>query len=223
MESKKYRGISLNKNYAILSLQIVLLFTACLSFGQGESNASSTTNVTNFNNTSVLHSKYIWSVTGIESDRITIALNQDGPDLFGRAKYEPENSDPWNGEVAGLVSGNQVHLAIAALKGDKQILSILDGILADQVISGRFFQESEGEMLEHGEFNATWINPDLSSYQPAKMPAKATNLAVPSDINQTSQQTIQPKSRFYDVRQDADRVLTGVGDISQIPIGMSGL
>jgi hypothetical protein len=30
------------------------------------------------------------------------------------------------------------------------------------------------------------------------------------------------KSRFHDVREDADRILTGVGDISQIPIGMGG-
>ncbi len=31
------------------------------------------------------------------------------------------------------------------------------------------------------------------------------------------------KSMYHDVREDADRILTGVGDISQIPIGMSGL
>ena len=30
------------------------------------------------------------------------------------------------------------------------------------------------------------------------------------------------KSRFHDVREDRDRILTGVGDISQIPIGMGG-
>jgi hypothetical protein len=202
---------------------MVLLLMDGLSVGQVESNATLATNVANFNNTSVSDLKYIWSVTGIENDRITMALDQGGADLFGRAKYEPEIGEPWNGEVVGLVSGNQVHLTIAALIGDKQILSILDGILADQSIGGRFFQTNEGEVLGRGEFNAVWINPDLSGYIPAKMPAIITNVTVPSDINQASQQPAPQKSRFYDVRQDADRVLTGVGDISQIPIGMSGL
>jgi hypothetical protein len=29
---------------------------------------------------------YIWSITGIESDMINMALNQDGQDLYGQAK-----------------------------------------------------------------------------------------------------------------------------------------
>jgi hypothetical protein len=102
-------------------------------------------------------------------------------------------------------------------------LSILDGILADQAISGKFFKANEGEMLDCGEFKATWINPDLSSYVPAKMPAMSTNLAVPSDINQTSQQVVTQKSRFYDVRQDADWVLTGVRGYKPDTYCMSGL
>ena len=166
---------------------MILLLMAGLSFGQEGSNASSTTNFMNFNNTSVPDLKYIWSVTGIESDRITMALDQDGSDLFGRAKYESENGQPWNGEVAGWISGDQVHLTIAALKGNRQILSILNGILADQAIIGKFFQTSEGKILDRGEFNASWINPDLSNYIPAKTPAITTNVTNLSDINQTFQ------------------------------------
>ena len=171
--------------------------------------------------------KYIWSISGIEKDQITMALNQEGNDLFGKAKYEPENGEPWNGVVAGSVSENRVHLAIAAMKGKEKVSTVLDGVLADGAISGEFFQASEGRISGSGEFNAVWINPDLSSYVSAKvnelgpeMPAPITNVSAPSVANQTDLQTSQPKSRFHDVHLDADRIQTGVGDISQIPIGM---
>jgi len=102
---------------------------------------------------------------------------------------------------------------------------VLDGVLADGAISGEFFQVSEGRISGSGEFNALWINPDLSSYVPAKvneleMRVPATNVSAPSAVNQTDLEASQPKSRFHDIHLDADRIQTGVGDISQIPIGM---
>jgi len=185
---------------------------------------TSTANLTGVNTTAA-NLKYIWSVSGIEKDQITMALNQEGNDLFGKAKYEPENGQPWNGVVAGSVSENRVHLAIAAIKGKKKISIVLDGVLADGAISGEFFQVSEGRISSSGEFNALWINPDLSSYVPAKvneleMRVPATNVSSPSAVNQTDLEASQPKSRFHDIHLDADRIQTGVGDISQIPIGM---
>ena len=185
---------------------------------------TSTANLTGVNTTAA-NLKYIWSISGIEKDQITMALNQEGNDLFGKAKYEPENGLPWNGVVAGSVSENRVHLAIAAIKGKEKISIVLDGVLADGAISGEFFQVSEGRISGSGEFNALWINPDLSSYVPAKvneleMRVPATNVSAPSAVNQTDLQASQPKSRFHDIHLDADRIQTGVGDISQIPIGM---
>jgi hypothetical protein len=70
-----------------------------------------TANITKASIAPALNLKYIWSISGIEKDQITMALNQDGNDLFGLAKYDPENGEPWNGVVAGFISGNQVHLA----------------------------------------------------------------------------------------------------------------
>ena len=188
---------------------------------------TSTANFTTVNTTAVVNLKYVWSVSGIEKDQITMALDQEGNDLFGKAKYEPEIGEPWNGVVAGSVSENRVHLAIAAMKGKEKVSTVLDGILADGTISGEFFQASEGRIAGSGEFNAVSINPDLSSYVPAKvnelepkMPVPSTNVSSPSTANQTDQQATQSKSRFHDVHLDADRIQTGVGDISQIPIGM---
>jgi len=193
---------------------------------------TSTANLTGVNTTAA-NLKYIWSISGIEKDQITMALNQEGNDLFGKAKYEPDSGETWNGVVAGSVSENRVHLAIAALKGMEKVSTVLNGILADGAISGEFFQASDGGISGSGEFNAVSINPDLSSYVPAKVnelvpevsvPAanatNATNVSALSDRDQTDLQSTQPKSRFHDVHLDADRIQTGVGDISQIPIGM---
>jgi hypothetical protein len=187
---------------------------------------TSTANFTTVNTTAA-NLKYIWSILGIEKDQITMALNQEGNNLFGRVKYEPENGEPWNGVVAGSVSENRVHLSMAAMKGGEKVSTVLDGILADGAIGGKFIQATEGRISGGGEFNAASINPDLSSYLPARvneqepvLPVPATNVSAPSAASQMDQQAPQPKSRFHDIHLDADRIQTGVGDISQIPIGM---
>ncbi len=67
-----------------------------------------------------------------------------------------------------------------------------------------------------------YINPELSGYTPAKVKELTPKMPI-SNINDTSDTTTnQQKTKYHDVRQDADRILTGVGDISQIPIGMGG-
>jgi hypothetical protein len=168
--------------------------------------------------------EYIWSIEGIETNRITLALHQQGRDLFGQAKYEPESGDAWNGEVVGLISENEVVLAITALIGDRQSSILLDGIFANESMKGRFFREKEGQLSDRGTFQAVWINPDVTSYEPAKIkatPSYTTNISSISSPAITDQASLQ-KTRYHDIHQDADRILTGVGDISQIPIGMGG-
>ncbi len=207
----KYGGICLNKRYIILS---ILFFTAGLSSGQDVYNSQDNITVPNLT--------YIWSITGIENDPVIMALNQEGNDLFGKAKYEPEdaNADSWNGAVAGLIMGDQVHLVITAMKGTKQVSTLLEGFFAADSISGKFFQTGGDNISSRGEFNAMWINPELSSYTPAIVKEPTPEIPI-SNINITSD-VIQQKTKYHDVRQDADRILTGVGDISQIPIGMGG-
>ncbi len=241
-EQEGYESMYLSKICVTILILLVFPFTASLSLSVEENliapaamsitsptNATSTANITNTNATTALNLIYIWSITGIEKDQITMALNQDGNDLFGQAKYEPDGGEPWNGEVGGLISGKHVYLVITALKGDKQVSTMMEGTIADDAISGRFFQSSEGQISGRGEFNAISINPDLSGYTPVKitepkmeMPTSATDVTAPADTGQVSQQAASKKSKYHDVHEDADRILTGVGDISQIPIGMGG-
>ncbi len=201
---------------------LVFLFTVGLSLGQDiYSSQNNTTNP----NAAVPNLMYIWAINGIENDQIIMALNQEGNDLFGQAKYESDNADPWNGVVTGLVFGDQVYLVIAALKGTEQVSIMLEGSFADGSISGKFFQTGGLNISNQGEFSAMWINPDLSSYVPAKVKEPVPEMPV-SNISTTLAPDTYPqypqKTVYHDVRQDADRILTGVGDISQIPIGMGG-
>ena len=102
---------------------------------------------------------------------------------------------------------------------------------ANQSLKGSFFRVSEDKISARGNFEATWINPDTSIYIPAIIQEPKVVASTSSDeasaiatdaTDQTHQQQPSLTSKFHDVRQDADKILTGVGDISQIPIGMGG-
>jgi len=64
---------------------------------------------------------YIWSVSGLEPGQVIMALNQDGKDLYGAAKYEPDSGQAWNAVVVGSIIGDNIVLALTALKSDAQV------------------------------------------------------------------------------------------------------
>lgn len=183
---------------------------------------------------------YVWSVTGIEEDgQVIMLLHQQGEDLYGQAKFEPDNGQAWNGLVVGMIENKNVSLALTAQKEDTICSYRLIGVYdpATESISGDLLQVCDGNITRRGKFQAVWINPDLSSYSPAAVESSrsaepssgrnedATKTEESANLTQASAASPTPaaeKSRFHDVRQDADRILTGVGDISQIPIGMGG-
>jgi len=182
---------------------------------------------------------YIWSITGIEEDgQVIMLLRQDGDDLYGQAKFEPDSGQAWNGLAVGMVDEDEVILALTAQKGDTLCSNRLIGRYdpSSESISGDIFQVCDGNITQRGQFHAIWINPDLTSYTPAAVvvsrPAELSSgqnadaltgdSASPAQPASTLPSTSDQKSRFHDVREDADRILTGVGDISQIPIGMGG-
>jgi len=226
----------------ILSLLLLLNVAVCMSLGQPSNdltiirnNAASQKNETTVTNASIVNETnisldYIWSATGLEPSQVIMVINQENEDLYGAAKYEPDGGQPWNADVIGSISGEDVEMVLIKMNGNEQSSFKMTGAFdaANQSIKGSFFQVSKGKISARGKFEAMWINPDTSSYIPAtiEVPEVATSSSsdavspiTPKATEQTYQQ--QP-SQFHDVRQDADRILTGVGDISQIPIGMGG-
>jgi hypothetical protein len=174
--------------------------------------------------------QYIWSITGIEPEQVTMVLSQEGEDLFGQAKFEPESGEPWNAVVVGSVSGDKVDLVITALKGETLVATKMAGTFAAEAINGQFFQVSDGKIASRGDFSAMWINPDVSSYTPAVIaqpetePVQTDNVTTPAATTaDTTQQPVQlgQSTRFVDVRKYKDQIGPG-GDLSGIPPGMGG-
>ena len=112
---------------------------------------------------------YIWSVSGIESNQITMVLDQDGQDLFGQAKYEPDSGPAWNAEVVGTIFGDNVDLTLTSQKENEMTTTKMSGTYANEGIIGNYTQVSGGRMIGKGSFSAMWINPDTSSYTPAAL------------------------------------------------------
>ncbi|MGD0954490.1 MAG: hypothetical protein ABR985_19220 [Methanotrichaceae archaeon] len=111
--------------------------------------------------------KGIWSLTEIKQKQIMVALQQDGEDLFGQAKDEPEGGVARNAVVIGSVSGDNVALVITALEGKEQVSAWLNGTYADDTLNGKFFEVSNGKISNRGDFTATLVNPEISEYTPA--------------------------------------------------------
>jgi hypothetical protein len=207
-------------------------------------NASASAQATNASETDkaaseIAKMKGIWSISGIEKEQIIMAMKQDGQDLYGAAKYEPEGAQAWNAVAIGSVSGDNVSLVITALKGNDQVSTWLSGNV-NETFSGKFFEVSGGNISLRGEFSATLVNPEITEYAPAKVavptsaqpaaqqesqPAVSSTTTSAAAANQTS--TSQPvtaggRKKPVDVHEYALKMGPG-GDLSGVPPGMGGL
>ena len=224
-------GIILTDKRKVIAL-LLIIFSAYSSEGQLENESDNLT-------ASAPSLSYIWSITGIEDGPVIMLLNQEASDLYGQAKYEPDSGQAWNGVVVGSVQGNSVNLVLTALKDRDQFSCRLTGTYdpASGMISGDLVRVKDGMISGRSQFQAMWINPDVNSYKPAEVAASTLQSSASSDANTTAKQSqdntktassqatsssSSQESNYHDVREDADRILTGVGDLSQIPIGMGG-
>jgi hypothetical protein len=231
----------LNKRSMVLSLLLVSLFTG-LSLGQTDNNTSITENISTNESIPVNETtaalqpgtgpnlQYIWSITGIETGPITMVLNQEGDELYGQAKYEPDVGKAWNADVVGSVKENEVELTLSAKKDEESITTKMAGTFANDTINGNFTQISGGKKVGSGTFSAMWISPDISGYTQAIVEEPKAETPAPAVVDSTSAsnasaeqaaEPAKPASRFVDVRQYADKIGPG-GDLSGVPPGMGG-
>ena len=70
---------------------------------------------------------YIWSITGIEPGQVIMVLKQEGENLYGQAKYEPDSGQSWNGVVVGSLEGNRVDLVLNSQNGTEETATRLIG------------------------------------------------------------------------------------------------
>ncbi len=129
----------------------------------------------------------IWqfSLAGTE---ITVALNQSEDTLFGQAKFE--GADPWNGAVAGSVSGRMVHIAMSALEGEVLVSTYMTGTAEGDTFTGSYVRY-DGSAAK-GYLSASRVSSDTSGYTPASVAASAA--AAGTQPRPTAQQPETPSS-----------------------------
>ena len=139
---------------------------------------------------------------------IVAALNQSGESIFGQAKFEGDN--PWNGAVAGSLSGNAISVSLAAVETKMLASTYISGTVEGDSMKGSFIRSDSSGKATKGEFTAILIGPDTSGYTPAVIqtvsnPVSETPQSITAENNVTVQQPAmaapETVSRFKDVTQ----------------------
>lgn len=134
----------------------------------------------------------IWTVS-LGGNEITMAVNQSGDSLFGQAKFE--GAEPWNGAIAGSLSGRAVHIALAALQGKVLVSTQMSGTVQDDSIAGSYVRSNSDGVAAKGEFTAARISTDATQYTPAEI--TATSVAPETEPAPAAQ---TKSTRYNDVR-----------------------
>jgi hypothetical protein len=181
-------------------------------------NSSENTTPVSENNTSthaahLLNAQGIWNIS-LAGTGITAAMNQSDDFIYGRCKFEGD--EPWNGVIAGSLSGNSVNMAIEAMQGKVLVSTDITGTISDDVLSGRYVSYDSDGNEANGEVTGTRISPDVADYTPVKIevaaepapPASTPAVVQQPQAVQLAQSNAVPdnqttKSRFKDVTQMA--------------------
>ncbi len=146
----------------------------------------------------------IWKFA-LGDNAITMVFNQSGRFIYGLAKSEGDN--PWNGAVAGSLSGNAISLSLAAMEGEALASTHISGTVEGDSMRGDFIRSDSSGRATRGEFTATLINPDPSGYTPAAIetvsgPESQTAPVTEQNNAAMPQQSVQEtSSKFKDVLQ----------------------
>jgi hypothetical protein len=153
----------------------------------------------------------IWKASFGEKE-IIMVVNQSGQSVFGRAKFEGGN--PWNGAIAGSLSANAVSFSMAAMESEVLASTYISATLEGDRMKGLFIRSDSSGKASRGDFTATMISPDTSSYNPAQvtsapLPAVQTeqvsttqkNEANASEENEKPAPVPVSESKFKDVTE----------------------
>ncbi|MFZ2471195.1 MAG: hypothetical protein WAW52_04550 [Methanothrix sp.] len=150
----------------------------------------------------------IWKASLGEKE-IIMAVNQSDQSVFGLAKFEGDN--PWNAALAGSLSANTVSFSLAALEGEVLASTYISATLEGDTMKGFFIRSDSNGKASRGDFAATLISPDTSSYTPvvvitAPLPAEPSEQAstepkIEANASEVSEKPaiVESESRFKDV------------------------
>jgi hypothetical protein len=196
----------------LLTLMLVAVFQNILTASAQNSSENNTLTPA----TQLLSLQGIWNVS-LAGTGITAAVNQSGDSIYGRCKFE--GAEPWNGVIAGSLSGNSVNIAIAAMKGDVLVSTDINGTISDDLLLGRYVSyDGEGNEAS-GKVTGTRISPDVADYTPVKVEAAAAPAPAskPAVIQQPQAvQLAQPNAA-----QDNQATKSRVKDVTQLARGIN--
>ena len=166
----------------------------------------------------LLNVQGIWNVS-LAGTGITVALNQSGDSIFGRCKFE--GGDPWNGLVAGSLSGKMVNIAVAAIQGKVLVSTLIIGMISGDSIQGSYASYDDNGSLAKDTFTATKISPDVSSYTPAKIIASSPSAAEqPQTVQQAATTIGQQPQTTTTIGQQYQTQKSRVTDVTQLAKGI---
>ena len=134
----------------------------------------------------------IWKASLGEKE-IIMAVSQSTESLFGLAKFEGEN--PWNAALAGSLSQNAVSFSLAAMEDETLASIYISATLEEDTMKGFFIRSDSSGRASRGDFTATLISPDTSSYTPALV------ATAPLPAVQTEQVSIEQKNEATNVEE----------------------
>jgi hypothetical protein len=175
------------------------------------------------NNTSIpatqpLSIQGIWNISLVGTG-ITAAVNQSSNSIYGWCKFE--GAEPWNGVVAGSLSGHSVSLAIAAMQGEVLVSTDITGTVFDEVLSGRYVSYDSNGNEVNGVVTGTRISPNVADYTPVKIETEAAAepalASTPAEIQPP--RTVQPA--LPNAAQDNLATKNRVKDVTELARGIN--
>jgi hypothetical protein len=205
----------------LLVLMLVAVFQNVLTASAQNSSENITPVSENNTSTSVaqlINVQGIWNVS-LAGTGITVAVNQSGDSIYGRCKFE--GAEPWNGAVAGSLSGNSINIAIAAMQGKVLVSTDITGTISDDVLLGRYVSYGNNGNETNGEVTGTRISPDVADYTSVKIKAEATAEQLPASTPALVQQPVAVQLAQANAAQDNQATKSRFKDVTQMARGIN--
>ena len=98
-----------------------------------------------------------------------MALESTDGELWGRAKYEGDDSKPWNalvkGEASPFYNTFRSDIWLVITENKSMNITKLIGTYANGTIEGEFIRVDYRGKKTQGSFNATWLSDDLEDFR----------------------------------------------------------
>ncbi|MDQ1262725.1 MAG: hypothetical protein QG575_1906 [Euryarchaeota archaeon] len=194
---------SMIRNFCLMAI-LLLTLSASISLVTASDSSAMENNATTKEDISTVPAgaQGIWKADLGEKE-IVMAVNQSAQSVFGLAKFEGDN--PWNAALAGSLSANAVSFSLAAMEGEVLASTYISATLEGDTMNGFFIRSDSNGKASRGDFTATMISPDTSSYTPAAVTTAPLQTVQTEQVNTEQKNEAPPKEEPTAVLESASR------------------